>query len=152
MNQPSMTLGADYSPRATLGKRFLGSFLSALVGWITATIVLFAYTCAMEPQHSTSSYLNGFLSFAIVTGAFVFSTWLVALLPLYLFLPLRSPLWHWPTCTLCGGLAGGAIMLIFLWPTKSNSFPLVIFAALSGATTCFFGSVTASHFQYDRNA
>ena len=38
-------------------------------------------------------------------------------------------------------------MLFFLWPTNSDSFPLVIIAAIAGGNTCLFGSLSVRRFR-----
>ena len=91
---------------APLRRRISGSFLSALVG--LGVLVVTYYICAVATDKSAGV---GILILAtIFGGAFVFATWLFLLLPLYLFLPRTSFLWRWPVCTLCGALAGPAIV------------------------------------------
>jgi hypothetical protein len=84
----------------------------------------------------------------------VFGTWLVALLPSYLLVPLDSPLWNWPICTMCGALSGAMIMYMvgcfFLWgivQPQDYIGPCSI-AAAAGGITCLFASLTRGYFQF----
>ena len=65
-------------------------------------------------RHTSVTGWGGTIAFALIFGKFVFGTWLFVLLPLYLFVPLRSVLWRWPVCTACGAVCG-ALILFFYW-------------------------------------
>jgi hypothetical protein len=135
---------------APLGRRVAGSALSAFVGWLTLVVVLLGGTIyeGIERTHSPRFKWAGFAVMSAVAFVFVLATWLVALVPLYLFVPLRSLLWHWFICTLCGGIAGAAIMFAFhgLSFRGSGAISMVILAAITGAATCLFGALTAARF------
>jgi hypothetical protein len=137
--------------RAPLARRILGSALSALAGWITLCLATIAVV-AFEPDRSVSEQLAEITFTCAYAAIFVGVTWLLALLPLYLVLPLRSLLWRWYVCTGFGILAGGIIMYVFVRcdPLGSTTDLLfILLAAITGGTTCLFGSLTARYFQYE---
>jgi hypothetical protein len=84
----------------------------------------------------------------------IFGAWVVGFLPLYLLVPLRSPLWKWPICTICGAIGGAALMLIIGRALLSSNEPWAdyvrpsIVAAGVGWITCLFASLTRRYFQY----
>ncbi len=146
---------AEPLPRASFGRRFLGSLLSAVSGWLVASGVLFAWTCFSARRQPIAPTLFDACALAFYVGVFVFGTWLLVLWPLYVFVPLRWPLWHWLVCTLCGAAAGFVIMAWFLGrvlPPYDPSFPLLAVAVLAGGGTCLFGSLTAARFHHARRA
>jgi hypothetical protein len=88
-----------------------------------------------------------------IAGCFIFLTWIIVLVPLYLLIPLDSFLWKWPVCSICGVLSGGVIMSVYgrITVSLANQMdPLVILAAMVGGMTCLFGSLTRNHFQLTR--
>ena len=87
---------------------------------------------------------------AIYSAAFVFATWLVVLLPLYILVPRHSVVWRWPVCTLCGAVAGALIMFAFYGPHSPDSFSTVaiILASIVGGIACLFGALTADRFHH----
>lgn len=133
----------------------LGSFLSALAGWVTIMVVEVIFTSVtyfhLEPKLKSTAwwYTPGFyFAFGVVAGAFIFGTWLVVLIPLYLFVPSRSALWHWPILTTCGAISAGSIMFAFcrLISPQANWTAETSFAAIAGASTCLFASLTRKRF------
>jgi hypothetical protein len=64
-------------------------------------------------RHTSVTGWGTVIAFAVASAQFIFGTWLVLLLPLYLFVPFRSILWRWPICTLCGALGGAFVQ--FSW-------------------------------------
>jgi hypothetical protein len=146
--------------KASLPRRILGSFLAALVGY-TPPVLLAVIIGLLDWQRMNALSWQSELAFALIFGKFVFGTWLLVLLPLYLLVPLGSVLWRWPVCTACGALAGALIMFIYfrrfgsLLPLTGAEFideiaPLSV-AAFVGATTCLFGSLTARRFHFARS-
>ena len=135
---------------APLRRRIFGSFLSALVG--LGALVVTYYICAVAAHQSTEV---GTLVLAIIFGGgFVFATWLVLLLPLYLFVPHSSFLWRWPVCTVCGALTGSAIVFACYGPDSFGraDFPtLILLGAVTGAATCLFGSLSARFVRNERS-
>ncbi len=117
------------------GRIILGSLLSTLAGWIPVGIFF-------------SGSLFGFSAALIYACFFALPAWLLFLVP-YCLVPTRSVLWRWPVCTLCGGVAGGAVMAILLVAVGEarNGEPLVVLAAQVGAVTCLSGSLTRKFFR-----
>jgi hypothetical protein len=161
----AMTAKSDSPSTARLAQRILGSFLSALVGW-TAVSAYYGVIIVMSSAAAASHVpvfisnqmwqesLGYFAIFAVVSAIFIFGTWFVALLPLYLLVPLHSILWRWHVCTVCGFTAGAAIMLVFgriMSPPQVDSWPYVILAGIVGGVTCLFASLTRHRFHYDRH-
>jgi hypothetical protein len=143
---------------ASLFRRILGSFLAAVVGWIPPNLPV-VVVALIDWRHSNAITWGVILSIAVMSGKFVFGTWLFVLLPLYLFVPLRSVLWHWPVCTLCGAFCGALILFLY-WRLRPlplsaqeilNELPSLVGAALAGGTACLFGSLTACRFHFARN-
>lgn len=142
-----------------LRRRVFGSALSAFVGWFTLNAFLFVWAFFTRHEHHSNppipnEWLVGPAFVAAYSAAFVFATWVVALLPLYLFVPLRSVLWRWPICTFCGALAGALIMFAFFGPHSpdSKSTAIIILAAITGGVTCLFGALTASRCHHAQRA
>jgi hypothetical protein len=151
----AMTLSTQLPATAPLRRRILGSFLSALVGWAALMGVILSHTHFHSPPGEWWDTPGFYAFYAAIAGTFIFGTWLVILIPLYLLVPLRSPLWHWLVCTICGVLSGALIMFVICrvsspqavdWPSY------VVLAAIVGGVTCLFASLTRRRFQYDRNA
>lgn len=145
--------------RSPLRRRVFGSVLSALVGWFTLNTFLFAWAFITRDQHRSNppipnEWLTSVAFIAIYSAAFVFATWLVALLPLYLFVPRRSFLWRWPVCTVCGASAGALVMFGFYGPNSPDSFSTAatILAAIVGGIACLFGALTADSFHHAPSA
>jgi hypothetical protein len=135
-------------PLSSVRRRVIGSFVAALVG--LAALVISYYAFVMGPYENP-----GILVWVtVVGGAFVFATWLIFLMPLYLFLPSDSALWRWPVCTICGTLAGAVIMLLISCFSGGIRDPegssMILLAAITGAATCLFGSLTARFFRHGR--
>jgi hypothetical protein len=83
--------------------------------------------------------------------AFALPVWVVALVPLSLFLPRSSLLWRWPVCTACGAVVGVLIVaVVFPFPQRGIAseiwFPYAL-GGIIGAITCLVGSFTRRHFE-----
>ena len=138
--------------RTHLSRRILGSILSALAAWVALIFLAAIYGFAWSLFRTSGGYLQ--LPWWIVPAmmsvyatAFVSSTWLLILLPVYLIARRDSPFSRWPLCTLCGALAGAGVMLCFLGLHYSLSISGMLFvASLSGAATCFIGALFSDHF------
>jgi hypothetical protein len=98
-------------------------------------------------------FLAGVGMIEYMASIMIFCVWLVVGMPLYLLIPIRSPLWRWPICTICGAIGGAAIMLVVGRAVLSSSEPWgdyvrpSIVAAGVGWITCFFASLTRRYFQ-----
>ena len=141
--------------KSPLRRRVFGSALSAFVGWFTLNAFLLVWAFITRAEHRSNppipnEWLVGVAFIAAYSAAFVLATWLVALLPLYLFVPQRSFLWRWPVCTVCGAAAGGLIMFGFYGPNSPDSFSTVaiILASIVGGITCLFGALTTDRFHH----
>lgn len=143
--------------RAPLGRRILGSAYAAIFGWaiLSAVFLVEAFLERAEPRSNPPSTEAWFIAptyISLIAAAMIAATWLVALLPLYLLIPRRSVLWSWPVCTVSGALAGSLIMCASFGPpgAESGNTPQIILAAITGALTCLFGSLTADRFHRNR--
>jgi hypothetical protein len=142
------------SGKSPLRRRIFGSALSAFVGWFVLNFFLFVWAFMMRSKNRSyppipDEWLVGPAFLSVYSAAFVFAIWMVALLPLYLFVPRRSFLWRWPVCTGCGALAGALIMFAFYGPNSpdSSSTLMILLASMMGAIICLFGALTVERFQ-----
>ena len=147
-----MSLDAD--TRAPFGRRLLGSALSAFVGWLTVNIFILIFGIIATrgisaPGPSAHERWAGTAIVGLVSFVFIFGTWFVALIPLYLLVPLNSWLWRWYVCTACGAISG--LMVIYVvnqltTPQAHWGFAGLL-GAIAGGVTCLFGSLTVRCFQ-----
>jgi len=130
-------------------RKLADSIIAAFAGWSTGLVVmacLYLRWILLVPRNTVGRSAWMFLVlYAIISVMFVYTVWAAVLVPLYLLIPPRSILWRWPSCTVCGGLAGAAIM--FGWgriyyPHAVDSSRYVMLAAIIGGVTCFTGSIT----------
>ena len=141
------------SPRSSIARRVLGSFLSAFFGWFALNAFITIWT-TLQQHHERDWWLLP-VFFGIYSAAFVFGTWIVVLLPLYFLVPLHSWLWRWYVCTPCGATSGALIMYVWVRYTspQATDWPFyVILAATTAGLTCLFGSLTSRRFQYEQVA
>jgi hypothetical protein len=142
---------------ALKGQLLLGSFLSALAGWVSVMLIEIIFS-SITYWHSDSVlrstawwYSPGFYAvLGAVAGAFIFGIWLVLLVPLYVLVPVRSVLWYWPVSTVCGTVSGATIMLVFCHlnsPQADWKGPTLL-AAIAGGIACLFASLTRKWFRY----
>lgn len=132
-------------------ERVLGSFLSAVAGWLALTLTQYAHSLFQPPDESYWWPL-----YPIFCIPFIVVVWLVALLPLYLQVPAHSLLWRWPVCT-AGGATAGTLIALGVWCVLDPSSVTERFMDFLGASgwlggvcggaTCFFGSLTAQVFR-----
>ncbi|MEO7319390.1 MAG: hypothetical protein ABIZ56_10415 [Chthoniobacteraceae bacterium] len=141
--------------KSPLRRRVFGCALSAFVGWFALNAFLLFWAFFTRAEHHSNppipnEWLVGVAFIAAYSAAFIFATWLVALLPLYLFVPQLSFLWRWPVCTICGAAAGGLIMFGFYGPNSTDSFSnvAIILASIVGGITCLFAALTADRFHH----
>jgi hypothetical protein len=145
----------DQRVTTPLLRRIYGSFLSALVGWIASMIIIGGF---LLYESNGPSDFGWYFFVGVIPGVVIFGTWIVALIPLYLFVPLNSILWRWPVCAICGTIAAAIIFDVLGRITSSpqSYSPLpdwsellaCIPAAAIGGITCLFGSLTKNRFQY----
>jgi hypothetical protein len=135
---------------APLWRRILGSFLSAFIGWLALVFVILAWSLLnIFAAPSIPNLIRFNLVSGVVAGTLIFATWLIALVPLYLLVPLQSILWRWPICTICGSASGAAIVLAF-GPQVPSIYMML--SALVGGVTCLFASLTKFRFQCVRGS
>jgi hypothetical protein len=143
----------------SIPKQLFGTLVAVLVGWlVTLTFLEFSYFLdALRERRplDVGLVVGSTIATSWFMTYFVIPVWLFVLIPLYLFVPLSSPLWHWPICMVCGAAAGFLIMAgVFLaypgdgsWSYGAWEFCGV--AALLGAATCLTGSLTRHVFRPD---
>ena len=148
---PPQAASAPIPAKASVPRRIWGSVLAAFVGWLAINTLLIGLSIVLNAEWKSAlwDWLQSALAEALISGMVIGLVWLFALMPLYVFLPLRSWLWRWYVCTLCGALAGAAIMLWYLhfraWGWN-DVLVAVAMGAIPGGVTCLFGSLTAKRF------
>jgi len=130
---------------APLWQRILGSLLSAFAGWAGLMLVGLALDLAWMISASVWDSAAG-------AGVFALGTWILALLPLYVFLPIQSRLWPYLIYTFCGAASWPLLLfsIDFLGvPGISLEGVRVIapFGGIIGCLSCLFGSLTKYRFQ-----
>ena len=142
----------DTRKPAPLGRRILGSFVPPFVSWVAFNLLYLIAAFFLWPS---PSWWVGPVIAAMFSGSFIFGTWLLILLPLYLLVPERSVLWRWPLCTFCGALAGAGIIVVWssiYYPQATDRIGMSVIAAVIGGVTCLVGSLTRHRFQHARTA
>jgi len=136
-----------HSLRSGVPRRILGGLISVTVAWLIlqlVMVVVFAIQARPFPLWVDAMY------FAIGSLPFVLIPGLVIFLPLYVFIPPNSILWHWPICTGCGVAFGVALIFLLSFPNP-HSFEVPFEATLAGVTggvTCLFASLTMAKFHF----
>ena len=132
-----------------------GSFVAVVVAWLAAIVLLEAAQVVNFISHRDQLTWNALwvtpLWFSMWILAFALPVWLVALVPLSLFLPRSSLLWRWPVCTACGAVVGALVVaVVFPFPQRGIAseiwFPYTL-GGIIGAITCLVGSLTRRHFE-----
>jgi hypothetical protein len=142
-----------------IAREILGSLVAVVIGWLAAIIVLEVLTIfdvVHDLTHFSPNLLFvGPLVFSIAIWIFSLPIWLFILLPLYIFAPLSSPVWHWPVCTFCGAIAGAFVTVLVFNLPGSNAGGEVwgsyLLGAFVGAATCFAGSMMRDRFKSQRS-
>ncbi len=156
--QQSMS-DAEKSPRLKMSWRsaVAGSSWAAFFGWLVLNIVPLAYFVFKTPMNE-----KGYIILPVFSGLFVSVVWFAVLLPLYHEVPLTSPFWRWPICTLVGAISGWVVMDVFFaistphvagssdWVRIIFLNPLNWYAALCGGSIGLFGGLTAKYFYANR--
>jgi hypothetical protein len=151
-----MNTSARWRSTAPNERPLLGSSLSALAGWVSVMLIEIISSSVtyrhLDPAlRSTAWWYNpGFYAvIGVVAGAFIFGTWLVLLVPVYVLVPARSVLWRWPVSSTCGVVSGAIIMWVFCHlnsPQADWKGPTLL-AAIAGGITCLFASLTRKWFR-----
>ena len=138
-------------------RQLLGTAFAVVSGWLLAlTFIESTYLIgAIRQRHAldVGVLLGSTVLSSWFMAYFIIPVWLFILIPLYLFVPLSSPLWRWPICVLCGAAAGFLIMAgAFLvvpgsgsW--SSGAWEMCGIAAFVGGAICLVGSLTRRVFK-----
>ena len=134
---------------APLWQRIVGSLLSALAGWAGLVIVCIALDLPWMTSTSVWETAAG-------GGVFTLGIWILALLPLYLFFPIKSRFWPYLIYTFGGAAAWPMIIfsIDFLGFPGISYEGVRVFAPFGGIVGCFsclFGSLTKYRFQLRRS-
>jgi hypothetical protein len=145
--------------RRSIPRQLFGTLVAVVAGWSVALLFVeskYALDALSQRQPIDVGLIYGSsIATSWIMAWFIIPVWLLVLIPLYFFIPLSSPLWHWPICTACGGAAGFLVMAaFFLAFTGHDSWSSGVWefcgiAALVGGGTCFVGSVTRHAFKSD---
>jgi hypothetical protein len=141
----------------SIPKQVLGTAVAVLAGWVVTLMFLEStyFIDALRQRHPLN--LGLVFGSTIATSWFaaylIIPVWILVLIPLYLFMPLSCPLWHWPICTACGAVAGFLIMAaVFVafpgdgtWSYGAWEFCGI--GALVGGAICLVGSLTRRVFK-----
>ena len=141
----------------SIAKQVLGTLVALLSGWVAALLLLEVITLidVLRKPHEvvTDALWVTPLTVSIVISWFVIPVWLLALIPLYVFVPSSSVLWRVPVCSACGVVAG-VIIVGFVFrgvPGTGGLAPEAwwwfISAAIVGGVTCLVGSLTRHRFK-----
>jgi len=128
----------------------VGSLVSVGAGWLAGVLLLavpIAYGVAVGGADAGHPSIFLHVAISILTGL-VLLTWLIVFLPIYLFMPTRSPLWRWHIATPLGFVAG-VVILAVVWNLIESSNPGGYFslrAGIIGAVTCLTASLTRDRF------
>jgi hypothetical protein len=140
---------------ARILKQFLGVLVAILGGWLAGILFTFAWATIDVATHSgevtaIALFVQPWIV-ALGSAVFIYPV-LLALVPLYFFVPRSSLLWRWPICTSLGALAGTCIVFGFFSRPDVNppesKLSWCVLAVLIGAATSFVGSTTREHFGY----
>jgi hypothetical protein len=86
---------------------------------------------------------------AFMISLFAVPVWLLILLPVSVWLPPSSRLWHPFVCAPLGAVAGAAMLVVYFLLQGSDALDLAaLFApvgAIVGGVTCLVGSITARY-------
>ena len=100
----------------SIPKQLFGTLVAVLVGWlVTLTFLEFSYFLdALRERRplDVGLVVGSSIATSWFMTYFVIPVWLFVLIPLYLFVPLSSPLWHWPICMVCGAPANHTQRLV----------------------------------------
>ncbi len=140
-------------------KQLVGTLVAVLAGWVVTLVALEStyFVDAIRQRHALDVGLvfGSTIATSWFMAYFIIPVWLFVLIPLYLFVPSSSSLWHWPICTACGATAGFLIMTgVFLaYPGDGSwsygAWEFCGIAALVGGATCLTGSLTRHVFRPD---
>ena len=139
-------------------RKLAGSIISAFTGWSAGVAIASSFFAWGRYHYHVPRGRDDWLFlpfFGLTSAVFVFTVWAVAFAPLYFLVPVRSILWRWPVCTVCGAVAGTVLM--WGWhrivePQARGVFPFLLFAGVVGGVTCFTASFTRARFSHPKKA
>jgi hypothetical protein len=141
----------------SIPRQLVGTVVAVLVGWLVALIFMEStyFVDALRQRHPMDVGLvfGSTIAMSWFMAYFIIPVWLFILIPLYLFVPPSSTLWHWPICTVCGAAAGFVIMVGFFIAAPSDgswsygAWEFCGIAALIGSAICLTGSLTRRIFK-----
>jgi hypothetical protein len=128
-------------------RALLGTLIAVFAGWFAGVlgVAVIAFSGIGGAQRDAA--LEGILVTAFYMWLFIIPVWVVALIPLYLFIPPSSPLWRPYICTGLGAVAGLAIVAILTRADMAvEMWSFYILAAIVGGVTCLTGVLTRARF------
>lgn len=138
-----------------VAKQILGTVVAVFAGWLAAILFVELFTAIDvlmgDPNVAPAAFFVAPLVYAYAMSYFILPVWLFLLVPLYLFVPPSSVLWHWPLCTAFGVASGVLIVAVFLGlpgPQVAREIWLpYVLAALVGGVTCLTGAIMRERFR-----
>ena len=131
----------------------LGAFVAIASGWLSGILAAFLLAAVAILVHPHQVPVGALLAtpWVVAIGSLIFILpTLIALVPLYLFIPRTWLVWRWPVCTTLGVVSGVCIVAVFLAQPNRNPpesvFSWYVLAAAIGGSTCFVASKTHERF------
>ena len=129
-------------------KQLLGTLVAVLGGWFAGILstAIVAFTGIGGTQRDAA--LEGTIVTSLAMWIFIAPVWLVALVPLYFFVPRSSWLWRPYICTSFGAVGG--LVSVAMYTQANFDYYMASFyavAAVVGAVTCFVGAITRDRFK-----
>ena len=119
---------------STLLPRIILSAIATCIGTVVGALALLLY-----------GWLAEWWLAALILAQFTVPVWLLVLLPLAIWLPPASRLWHPLVAGVLGALAGALILSVVLFVWSREGYLVWIYApfgALVGGVTTLIGSLT----------
>jgi len=144
-----------------MNKKFLGSVVSVLAGWVCGWICLTGIEFFANSQYKwdhLSMAIEGDLGGFLLMGIFIVPSWLIMFMPIYMLTSADSFIWRLYICLPLGAVAGGLVLQAFFTYSELFTYrtdwiraldicwPLVIPAAVVGAITCLTAKMTFKRF------
>ena len=116
------------------------SLLCATIGWaVSLSVIIFgAVKSHFEAHPPAPGELAGNVAvFAVAMAVFILPTWILILLPLFLFTKKESFIWNYFFCPFLGIFIACSIIYIFgrINSPQADPKPILILAAIAGGST-----------------
>lgn len=154
MNDPAIR---PASSRGSLFRRIFASILCVIGGWLTLFCYLlyraYFFHLSVEGAQRPPDWFQ--MPFVIGSTALVYiaATWLLFVLPLFLFVSPHSLLWRWPVSITVFGLLGAGVMwALFRFHVSLGLGLFIGLASLTGAATGLFAAFAQSKSAHATNA